>query len=65
MLGGSVYIAFIRFMINCMGVVLLFTQIGESRFDRKRQYCVMDVFVQFCLPWHVSGMWWTGQVMCG
>ncbi|MDE6435754.1 MAG: GHKL domain-containing protein [Lachnospiraceae bacterium] len=36
MLGGSVYIAFIRFVINCIGVVLLFSQIGESRFGRKK-----------------------------
>ncbi|MDE6850963.1 MAG: hypothetical protein K2J67_00530, partial [Lachnospiraceae bacterium] len=36
MLGGSVYIAFIRFAISLIGVVLLFNQISESRFSRKK-----------------------------
>lgn len=36
MLGGSVYIAFIRYAINCIGVALLLIQIEESRFDRKK-----------------------------
>lgn len=36
MLGGSVYIAFIRYIISLIGVILLFSQIGESRFDRKK-----------------------------
>lgn len=36
MLGGSNYIAFIRFVINCVGVVLLYSQIGESRFGRRK-----------------------------
>ncbi len=37
MLGGSVYIAFIRFAISLAGVILLFSRICESRFDRKKQ----------------------------
>ncbi len=36
MLGGSVYIAFIRFAISLAGVILLFSRISESRFDRKK-----------------------------
>ena len=36
MLGGSVYIAFIRFLIGIIGVILLFSQISESRFVRKK-----------------------------
>ncbi len=36
MLGGSVWIAFIRFAISFGGVTLLFTRMSESRFDRKK-----------------------------
>ena len=36
MLGGSVYIAFIRFAISLAGVILLFSEMSESRFDRKK-----------------------------
>lgn len=36
MLGGSVYIAFVRFMISLIGVTLLFSLISRSRFDRKK-----------------------------
>ena len=36
MLGGSVYIAFIRFAISLAGVILLFSQISKSRFSRKK-----------------------------
>lgn len=44
MLGGSVYIAFIRYVISLMGVILLFSQIGESRFDRKKTILYYGVF---------------------
>ncbi|MDE6568430.1 MAG: GHKL domain-containing protein [Lachnospiraceae bacterium] len=57
MLGGSVYIAFIRFVINCMGVVLLFSQIGESRFDRKKTIlcygCFCTVMPALACIWYV------------
>lgn len=36
MLGGSIYIALIRFAISLAGVILLFSGISESRFDRKK-----------------------------
>ncbi|MCM1386682.1 MAG: GHKL domain-containing protein [Bacillus sp. (in: Bacteria)] len=36
MLGGSVYIAFIRFAISLAGVILLFSRMSESRFDKKK-----------------------------
>ncbi|MDE6714738.1 MAG: ATP-binding protein [Lachnospiraceae bacterium] len=36
MLGGPVYIAFIRYLISLIGVVLIFSRIGESRFGRKK-----------------------------
>ena len=36
MLGGSVFVAFIRFVISLVGVILLFSILCESRFDRKK-----------------------------
>ncbi len=36
MLGGPIYIAFIRYLISLMGVVLIFSRIDESRFGRKK-----------------------------
>lgn len=36
MLGGPVYIAFIRFAISLAGVILLFSEMSESRFDRRK-----------------------------
>lgn len=36
MLGGSVYIAFIRFAVSLTGVILLFSEISESRFKKKK-----------------------------
>jgi len=36
MLGGSIYIAFIRFAISLAGVILLFSGMSESRFSRKK-----------------------------
>lgn len=36
MLGGSVYIALIRFAVSLAGVILLFSRMSESRFGRKK-----------------------------
>lgn len=36
MLGGSVYIAFIRFAVSLAGVILLFSRMSESRFGKKK-----------------------------
>lgn len=36
MLGGSVYIAFIRLVVSMAGTILLFSLLSESRFDRKK-----------------------------
>ncbi|MBD5457477.1 MAG: GHKL domain-containing protein [Lachnospiraceae bacterium] len=36
MLGGPVYIAFIRLAINLAGMIILFSEISESRYSRKR-----------------------------
>lgn len=57
MLGGSVYIAFVRFMISLIGVTLLFSLISRSRFDRKKTivcygcFC-MVVTVLACI-WYI------------
>ncbi len=44
MLGGSVYIAFIRFAISLAGVILLFSGMSESRFSRKKTMICYGVF---------------------
>ncbi len=44
MLGGSVYIAFIRFAISLGGVILLFSQMSESRFNRKKTILYYGAF---------------------
>lgn len=44
MLGGPVYIAFIRFAISLAGVILLFSRMGESRFSRKKTIVCYSVF---------------------
>lgn len=64
MLGGSVFIAFIRYIISLIGVVLLFTQISESRFSRNKTIVCYGVFcvavsVLACI-WYVAD--WTSCV---
>ena len=44
MLGGSVYIAFIRFTISLVGVILLFSGMSESRFGKKKTIFCYTVF---------------------
>ncbi len=44
MLGGPVYIAFIRFAISLGGVILLFSQMSESRFGRRKTIVYYGVF---------------------
>lgn len=44
MLGGSVYIAFIRFAISLAGVILLFSKMSESRFGRKKTILYYGAF---------------------
>lgn len=57
MLGGSVYIAFIRFLISLIGVILLFSQISESRFGRKKTVicygCFCAAAVSFGCIWYL------------
>ncbi|MCM1261226.1 MAG: GHKL domain-containing protein [Butyrivibrio sp.] len=44
MLGGSVYVALVRFAISLAGVVLLFSRISESRFNRNKTIAYYSVF---------------------
>lgn len=44
MLGGSVYIALIRFAISLVGVIILFTQISQSRFQKKKTILYYGIF---------------------
>ncbi len=58
MLGGSVYIAFIRFAISLAGVILLFSVMSESRFGRKKTIVCYGIFsMAVLLPaciWYVA-----------
>lgn len=58
MLGGSVYIAFIRFMVNIMGVILLFSMICGSRFSRKRTVlyylCFATAMTAIACIWYLT-----------
>ena len=58
MLGGSVFIAFIRFAISLWGVILLFSQISKSRFPVKKTILYyggfsLTVIVLGCI-WYVA-----------
>ncbi len=44
MLGGSVYIALLRFAISLAGVIILFFQLSESRFDKKKTIVCYGIF---------------------
>ncbi len=58
MLGGSVYIAFIRFAISLAGVILLFSRMSESRFDRKKTIicygCFSIIVLILASVWYVA-----------
>ncbi|MCM1174683.1 MAG: GHKL domain-containing protein [Blautia sp.] len=57
MLGGSVWIAFIRFAVSLAGVILLFSQMSEPRFDRKKTIlyygCFSVVIITLGCIWYV------------
>ena len=55
MLGGSVYIAFIRFTISIAGVIILFSQISKSRFPVKK---TILCYGSFCMTVAVLGCIW-------
>ncbi len=44
MLGGPIYIAFIRFAVSLAGVILLFSGMSESRFGRKKTIVCYGAF---------------------
>lgn len=44
MLGGSIYIAFLRFAISLAGTVLLFSMLSESRLSRKKTIVCYSCF---------------------
>lgn len=44
MLGGSVYIALIRFVVSLIGTILLFSLLSEFRFERKKMIAAYAVF---------------------
>lgn len=57
MLGGSVYIALIRFAVSLAGVVLLFFLLGESRFGRRKTIvcysCFCVALLALACVWYV------------
>lgn len=58
MLGGSVYIAFIRFAISLAGVILLFSRICETRFGMKKAIlcygCFSGAIITLACIWYVA-----------
>lgn len=58
MLGGSVYIALIRFTVSFIGVILLFSLLSESRFGRKKTTicysCFGVVLIALACVWYVA-----------
>lgn len=57
MLGGPVYIAFIRFALSLAGTILLFSMISEPRYDRRRMtvgyVCFGGVVLALACVWYV------------
>ncbi len=58
MLGGSVYIAFLRFAISLAGSILLFSLLSESRFSRKKTVicygCFCVALTALACVWYVA-----------
>jgi len=67
MLGGSVWIAFLRFAISLGGVILLFSRMSESRFSRKKTIicygCFSMVVILLTCIWYVAD--WQSCVRMG
>lgn len=57
MLGGSVWIALIRYSISLAGVILLFSLMGEPRFGKKRTIisyiCFASVLLALACIWYM------------
>lgn len=58
MLGGSVWIALLRYAISLAGVILLFFQMSESRFDKKKTVicygCFSVALIMLACIWYVT-----------
>lgn len=58
MLGGSVYIALIRFVISLAGTILLFSLMSEPRFSRKRMMVYYGGFstvvIMLACGWYIA-----------
>ena len=58
MLGGSVYIAFIRFAVSLAGTILLFLLLSGSRFGRKKTVacysCFSAALILLACVWYVA-----------
>lgn len=58
MLGGPVYIAFIRLIFNLAGTILIFSLLSESRFSRKKTIicygCYGMVLAVLACVWYVA-----------
>lgn len=58
MLGGSVYIAFIRLIFNLAGTTLIFSLLSESRFSRKKTIvcygCYGMILAALACVWYVA-----------
>ena len=57
MLGGSVYVAFIRFALSLAGTILLFSLLSEPRYDRRKTMtgyvCFGVVLIAVACAWYV------------
>ncbi len=57
MLGGSIYIAFIRFAVSLAGTILLFSLLARSRFEKKKTIlyysCFSVALIFLACVWYV------------
>ena len=57
MLGGSVYVAFIRFALSLAGTILLFSLLSEPRYDRRKTVtgyvCFGVVLIAVACVWYM------------
>ena len=58
MLGGTVYVAMLRFAVSLAGTILLYSLMSEPRYDRKRMagyYGALSVsLIAFAGVWYLS-----------
>ncbi len=57
MLGGSVYVAFIRFALSLAGTILLFSLLSEPRYGRRKTVtgyvCFGVVLIAIACAWYM------------